>query len=184
MSKDPHTIFTEPPDGLGEEDFYFGTFVPAMGGMENVEVARAFSEAADRLIEAAATRQESWEAAYPILFCYRHALEMHLKAALPEGTQGHRLIDLFKLLRPCLDGRYPADQVAWLAHRVDEFDRLDPKSTVFRYPDGPATSYGPGEHPDPELWVDFRRMQREIGKLFQSLEWVRLHRLQSGELRK
>lgn len=182
MSDDLHKIFTDPPDGLGEEDFYFGTFVPGMGSMENVEVARAFSEAADRLMEAAATRQESWEAAYPILFCYRHALEMYLKALLPEGTQGHRLNDLVRLLMPYLQSHYSADDVAWLANRVAEFDRLDPKSTVFRYPDGPATSYQPGEHPDPELWGDFRRMQRAIAKLFRGLERVRLHRLQSGEI--
>lgn len=182
MSDDVHKIFTDPPDGLGEEDFNFGTFVPAMGSMENVEVARAFAEAGDRLIEAAAARRESWEAAYPILFCYRHAVEMYLKALLPEGTQGHRLSDLVRLLMPYLQSHHPADEVAWLANRVAEFDRLDPKSTVFRYPDGPATSYRPGELPDPELWVDFRRMQRAIGKLFRSLEWVRLQRLRSGEI--
>src|SRR5687767_8211122 len=106
MSDDVHKIFTDPPNGLGEEDFYFGTFVPGMGSMENVEVARAFAEAADRLMEAAATRQESWEAAYPILFCYRHALELYLKALLPEGTQGHRLSDLVQLLIPYLVGHY------------------------------------------------------------------------------
>lgn len=94
MSDDVHKIFTDPPDGLGEEDFDFGTFVPGMGSMENVEVARAFAEAADRLMEAAATRQESWEAAYPILFCYRHALELHLKACLPEYKLWHGLKDL------------------------------------------------------------------------------------------
>ncbi len=182
MTDNVQKIFTDQPDGLGEEDFYFGTFVPAMGSMENVEVARAFSEAGDRLIEAAAARGESWEAAYPILYCYRHSLEMHLKASLPEGARGHRLMDLFLLLKPYLDGRYPANEVAWLAQRVDEFDRLDPRSTVFRYPDAAGSSYHPGQRPDSELWVDFRRMQQEVMKLFRALEWVRLHRLQSGEI--
>lgn len=46
---DAGNIFTEPPDGLGEEDFYFGTFVTGMGNMDGLEVARAYAEATDRL---------------------------------------------------------------------------------------------------------------------------------------
>lgn len=183
MDDDAHNIFTGPPDGLGEKEFYFGTFVPGMGSMVNVEVARAFAEAADRLMETAAAQQESWEAAYPILFCYRHALELYLKSLLPERAQGHRLNDLVKSLKPYLDSRYPADQVSWLTERIAEFDRIDPKSTVFRYPDGPATSYKSGEDPWPETWVDFRRLQRVTTRIFNALEWLRLHRMDTGEPR-
>ena len=183
MNDDAQNIFTDPPDGLGEEAFYFGTFVPGMGSMVNVEVARAFAEAADRLLEMAAAQQESWEAAYPILFCYRHALELYLKSLLPERAQGHRLNDLVQPLKPYLDGRYPADQVEWLTERIAEFDRLDPRSTVFRYPDGATFAYKGGEDPWPETWVDFRRLQRMTKRLFGALERVRLHRLDTGDLR-
>lgn len=184
MNDDAQNIFTDPPDGLGEEEFYFGTFAPGMGSMVNVEVARAFAEAADRLMEAAAAQQESWEAAYPILFCYRHALELYLKSLLPDRAQGHRLNDLVQSLKPYLESRYPVDQVVWLTERIAEFDRIDPKSTVFRYPDGPATSYKNGEEPSPETWVDFRRLQRVTKRIFKALEWVRLHRMDTGDLRK
>ncbi|MDT3669646.1 MAG: hypothetical protein ROZ37_04850 [Aromatoleum sp.] len=183
MNDDTHNIFTEPPDGLGERDFHFETFVPEIGCMEQIEVGRAFAEAADRLLAAAAAQRESWEAAHPILFCYRHALELYLKALMPNTKHGHRLRDLAELLRPHIEVRYPADQVAWLLDRIAEFDRLDPKSTVFRYPDGPLTSYKAGEQPDPELWVDFRRLQRTTARMFQGLERVRLHLLESGLIR-
>ncbi|MBU6430031.1 MAG: hypothetical protein KGR26_13535, partial [Cyanobacteria bacterium REEB65] len=69
MSDDTHDIFTDLPEGLGEDEFYFGAIVPGMGGMVNVEVARAFATAANRLVDAAESQRESWEAAYPILFC-------------------------------------------------------------------------------------------------------------------
>ncbi len=173
MRDDPN-IFTDPPDRLGAADFYFGTFVVGIGGMEGIEVARAFAEAADRLLTAAAQQRESWEAAYPILYCYRHALELHLKALLPSPKHGHRLADLAEAIKPALQ-RYPPKQVAWLLERIAEFDRLDPKSTVFRYPDGHQTSYKPGAEPDPEMWVDFRKLQRTANRVFQGLERVRLH---------
>ena len=50
MSDDQHNIFTEPPDELGEYEFHFGTFAVGAGGMNEFEVARAFGEAADRLL--------------------------------------------------------------------------------------------------------------------------------------
>ena len=174
MSDDPQNIFTDPPEGLGDDAFYFGTFVPGMGSMVSVEVAWSFAEAADRLVEAAASQNESWEAAYPILFCYRHALELHLKALLPAAPRHHKLGDLASSLGPYLDGRYPADQVKWLIDRIAEFDCMDPRSTVFRYPDGASTSRGMEAVPWPETWVDFRRLQRAMSKVFKALNHVRL----------
>jgi hypothetical protein len=62
-------------------------------------------------------------------------------------------------LKPHIEDRYPADQISWLLDRIAEFGRLDPKSTVFRYPDGMYSSYEEGAVPDPETWVDFRRLR-------------------------
>lgn len=175
-----HNIFTEPPDELEECDFHFGTFVVGAGKMDEIEVARSFADAADRLLATAAERRESWEAAYLILFCYRHALEMYLKAIMPNERHGHRLGDLAKSLKPHIEGRYPADQVSWLLDRIAEFDELDPKSTLFRYPDGALSSYKAGAQPDPERYVDFRRLQRSATKMFQSFEYIRLHLMKRG----
>lgn len=183
MSDDPHNIFTEPPDELGECDFHFGTFVVGAGKMDEIEVARSFADAADRLLAAAAERRESWEAAYPILFCYRHALELYLKALMPNERHGHRLGDFAKSLKPHIEGRYLADQVSWLLDRIAEFDELDPKSTLFRYPDGALSSYKAGAQPDPETYVDFRRLRRSVQKMFQGLERIRLQLLNSGQHR-
>ena len=78
-------IFEEPPHDLGEQDFHFGALLSALGGYERIEVARAIAEAGDRLLHAALDRREPWEVAHPILFWYRHALELHLKALLPDA---------------------------------------------------------------------------------------------------
>lgn len=179
MTSKDSNIFTDPPEGLGEDEYYFGTFVVGIGGMDGIEVARAFAVAGNRLLEAAENQRESWEAAYPILFCYRHALELYLKAVLPKSERNHSLGNLLKALSPHLAGRYPEDQVAWLLGCIAEFDRVDPKSTLFRYHDGLSSSYRKGEKPDPELWVDFKNLRRSTAKMFQGLERIRLlqHRI-------
>lgn len=178
MTRDQHSIFTDPPDGLGEHDFHFGTYAIGIGGMNEIEVARAFAAAADRLLATAEEQRESWEAAYPILFCYRHALELYLKGLMPSTRLGHKLGDLAQSLMLLIEGRYPADQVRWLIDRIAEFDRLDPRSTLFRYPDAPLSSYKTGAQPDPETWVDFRHLQRSTTKMFQGLERIHLHLLE------
>ena len=124
-------IFEDPPDGLGEQEYYFGTLVVGMGGMEGIEVARAFAEAGDRLLEAALAKRESWEAAYPVLFCYRHALEVFLKALVPEAKKQHGLGSLWDALHPYLSRRYRSDHVSWLGDRIMEFHQVDPRSTAF-----------------------------------------------------
>ncbi len=180
MSTVTNNIFTDLPDVLGENDFYFGAFIASIGIMDGIEMARAFADAANRLLAAAAEQRESWEAISPILFCYRHALELYLKALLPKTKHSHNLGKLAKSLKSYLDGRYPADQVAWLLGSIAEFDLVDPKSTVFRYHDGLATSHKAGEQPDPELWVDYNRLQRAMAKIFQGLEKVRLSQFNSN----
>ncbi|WP_291521623.1 hypothetical protein [Acidithiobacillus sp.] len=94
---------------------------------------------------------------------------------LHRGTAGGEQVTL----KPHIESIYPADQVSWLLDRIAEFDRLDPKSTVFRYPDGAHSSYKAGAAPDPETWVDFRRLQRSAHKMFQGFERIRLHLLDS-----
>ncbi len=173
ISNDANNIFTEPPDRLGESDFDFGTFVATVGTMDGFEVARSFADAANRLLVAAAENRENWEASPPILFCYRHALELYLKALLPESRHNHSLSTLAQSLKPLLK-RYPADQVAWLHDRIIEFDMVDPKSTVFRYHDGLITSHETSGDPYPELWVDYNNLKRTMEIIFHGLERLRI----------
>jgi len=162
------SIFEEPPDGLGEEELYFGTFAVGLGAMDRIEVARAFAEAGDRLLDVARDRRESWEAAYPVLFCYRHALELNLKAVIPgEVKRNHKLDKLWTSLCPHIKGRYKAADIRWLRTRVLEFHRLDPTATAFRYHDSQPNG-------DPDLWVDFDNLKRMVQAIFGALERIRM----------
>lgn len=161
-------IFEDCPDWVGEQDFNFGLLVVGMGSMEGIEVARAFAEAGDRLLDAALKNRESWEAGYPVLFCYRHALELYLKAVVPDAKKKHGLKDLWEALRLQLEGRYRDDQIECLGARIMEFHSIDPRSTAFRYHDTRPQGH-------PELWVDYHHLKEKVGIVFRALEWVRIH---------
>lgn len=70
---------------------------------------------------------------FPALFCFRHYLELTIKATLKEYGEmslGHNLSSLFESLRPHLSLGEDVENISRLLH---EFDEVDKGSTTFRY---------------------------------------------------
>lgn len=168
-------LFEEPPDEL-DSDWTHGVLLVRWGsakGYDTIDLARAFRDAGAKLVKTALQLQESWEAAYPILFNYRHALELYLKAIIP-AQHNHRLDVLASHLRPLLTGRYPADQIEILIERIEEFHRMDPNSTEFRYADTSDKTYErcKAPLPDAEIWVDFHHLETCMEQTCNALETI------------
>jgi len=85
----------------------------------------------------------------PILFLYRHYLEVSLKGLIIDcadvlGVQAappgrHDLSEIWSRLAPLLTRALPGSNDEWLARLetlVTEFQKLDPTSQTFRYPVG------------------------------------------------
>jgi hypothetical protein len=82
---------------------------------------------------------------YPILFCYRHALEMTMKGIL--DSYGHRYDvappnpnhNLLRLWEGCkaiftkIDDESAATSTSRVEERIKEFHNLDPSAEAFRY---------------------------------------------------
>ena len=155
-------IFDRPPDSLGEDESHNGHLVLAMGVMEAIEIAQASAVAGDRLLAEAQRSGETWEAAHPILYCYRHALELYLRAWVQPEKRNHYL----NVLWSALHNRILEDHIAWLGNRVLEFHHVDQRSAAFQYHDA---------HPqgiEPELWVDFHKFARRAKWMFKAVETI------------
>ena len=150
-------IFDEPPDDLGEHEFEFGHLLISGFTADTIEIAWAFRAAGDRLLEAAADSRESWEAAYPILFCYRHALEVNLKAVTPGISKGHDLKTLWERVRDSIKDRYPTDQIGLLGDPIMEFHDIGPRSTRPREPSA-ASADAPGPRGNSTEWGLMRQL--------------------------
>lgn len=161
-------IFEEPPDDMALRAGALLVNWNGNAGVAASEVSSAFRVAAERLLDAALANNETWEAAYPILFCYRHGLEVSLKSLVPGAPRQHGLADLWATLQPRLAGQYPAGQLAWLNDRIAEFEHVDPRSTAFRYADAVPSGRAP------ELWVDFHHLKASAALLFDALDRLRL----------
>ena len=154
-------IFEDPPDDMAERAGALVINWNGNAGTSAPEVRDAFRLAAERLLDTALARGETWEAVYPILYCYRHALELALKGVL--SSQGHNLSTLWDAARPLVVARLPGDDVAWLGERIAEFIHTDPRSTAFRYHDAVPKKR------ETELWVDFHHLRATMARVLATL---------------
>lgn len=103
-------------------------------------VAEEYHKAAKLLIEKGVTNDL---AAYPIVYLYRHALELSIKSVLILGGEvriipvvgplnKHRLVPLLPHLKQLFGTQY-ACHYKELAEIVKEFDEVDPENQAFRY---------------------------------------------------
>jgi HEPN domain len=140
-----------------DETWQHGSLIGGMACRDLSQVASAYKLAADELLKQAQTKYEPHELDYPVLFLYRHTVELYLKAALNDPPEHHDLSRLIQLLEAeC--GKMLA---GWIKDRLWDFHRIDNMAALFRYADPPA---------DGELWIDFHQLQTVIEKMVQAIE--------------
>lgn len=152
-----HTpLFQDVPDDI-EESAAHGTLLGGMADRQPIDVARAYKRAADLLAAAAKSEHEPHELDYPLLFLYRHAIELYLKAILKERAPTHDLNTLIERL----EAQYGAQIAKWVGKRLRDFHEIDRRSDMFRY----AQSISGGE-----VWIDFHHLQLVIDRLVEAFE--------------
>lgn len=107
-----------------------------------------YKEAADNLVRDVANRRGSADALlYPIVFNYRHYIELRLKSLLHDGRRlldikhkqkaQHKLSKLWPHVRKILEELWPdgdIEQLKAVEVLINQFEEVDPSSTSFRYP--------------------------------------------------
>jgi hypothetical protein len=109
-----------------------------------------FSRAGRILVDhlAAGDRGEQDFLVYPVVYCYRHAVEIALKGIITEARDlldepgglpsGHRLSDLWNTCKPLMQRVLKDSDAEYeiLDRVVGRLDYLDPTGEAFRYPFG------------------------------------------------
>ncbi|WP_166820087.1 MerR family transcriptional regulator [Thalassoroseus pseudoceratinae] len=152
-----HTPIFQDMPGEIDETWRHGAVIGGMGCRDRRQVARAYKLAADELVQVALEKLEPHELDFPILFLYRHTIELYLKAALENPPEHH---DLGGLIRS-LEAECGNQLAGWIKDRLWDFHEIDRMSDIFRY----ASPGPPGE-----LWIDFHQLQAVMNKLVEAFE--------------
>lgn len=110
-------------------------------------IREGYRLAAESLVESATRESGQLDTLiYPIVYLYRHHLELSLKQIIVDGTRlidrrsvhpfGHSLFALWQMARPILEEIWPQgskDDLAAVEECILELDALDPSSQTFRY---------------------------------------------------
>lgn len=168
-------LFEDVPDDIDET---WPGFV-AVGGMASRELeadmlgprqhlqraASTYRWAGDALVEASLNHPKPWETLDAIMYVYRHALELYLKALIP-GKWRHDLVGLVEKLPDAIHAAFNQSVNPVVMDRLREFaaaDNVD--STVWRYPEVER----PVDQKD-ERVIDLRRLKRLLGAIFDDLD--------------
>jgi hypothetical protein len=153
-------ILQEPPDGI-DETWRSYIFLNAAGVNEFLGLARSYKQTAKTLLESALRSGEPRDWGYPVLFAYRHTLELYLKiiGEIDDGIHS---------LRECLlrvEKRHGENFPQQIKHWILEFDSIDPIGTAFRYADDQMKTLS-----DAEYWIDFAQFKYAMGLVFKMID--------------
>lgn len=131
------SLFEEPTAELERASPAEGPPGFMIGGMANIalrHLGQQYYDAAVLLLEAVEHgAAEDSQLAHPVLYLYRHAVELFLKAAMGHGAKSHDLARLAARFKARLKASLNAELPAWISNRIAELAAIDPGSTAFRY---------------------------------------------------
>jgi hypothetical protein len=143
--------------------------------------ATGYKEAADILSERVLNSRQLTDAlVYPIIFLYRHYLELRLKELInsgqallgqtPDLKHVHNLGSLWSICRRIFEQVWPGspvDDLNKIEECVKQLATIDPQSMSFRYP---VTKDGVATLPPSLKHIDIRTIHEELNDVADSLD--------------
>jgi len=156
-----HTpLIQEPPDDL-DETWRHGMLLVGGGRYEYLELARNYRHVAETLLRTALEKDELDGWAYPVLFAYRHTMELYLKLIAESDENTHSLKKCVELVEKRHGVKLPSPIREWIL----ELEEIDPAGTAFRYADADSSL---NQHY--EQWFDFRHFQFAMKRVFDAID--------------
>ncbi len=160
------------PEGM-DETWRHGILLVGSGRYGYLELARNYRNVAELMLESAFKNDlvDSW--AYPVLFAYRHTLELYLKLIAETDEITHSLQRCVQLVEKRWNAKLPAPIRGWIL----ELDQIDRTGTAFRYSDADA---GLNQHY--ERWFDFHHFKFAMNRVFDTIDRAVLDLGSNGKL--
>jgi hypothetical protein len=156
-----HTpLLQEPPDDL-DETWRHGFLWVGGHGQSRFELSRNYRYAAEKLLDQALKDGEAHHWLCPVLFTYRHTLELYLKTIGNITEHTHSLAKCVELVEKLHGEQFPPRARRW----IEELDKIDPHpGTIFRY------EADDGKQDYEDYWVDLRQFKFAMRQIFEMID--------------
>lgn len=161
-------LFEEPTEAIERTSPYEkkGFLVGGGANQKFQHLSQQYYDAAYLLCES--IKNDDWEdykLANPVLFLYRHHVELCLKAILEKSNKTHNLAQLSEDFKVFIKDTFEADVPEWITNRIDELAAIDPGSTAFRYSQNYCKTSKKDVLIDGEYHVDLQHLQSAMSAL-------------------
>ncbi|GAB3306341.1 hypothetical protein [Haliea atlantica] len=130
-------LFEEPTAAIERPDQWSEPLGFLVGGSANQRfqhLGQQYYDAAYHLTECIKHQDVAdCDVANPVLYLYRHSIELFLKAIMQGTAKTHSLDTLAEEYRAFVKNEFDADCPDWIITRMKELGAIDPNSTAFRY---------------------------------------------------
>jgi hypothetical protein len=153
-------ILQEPPENL-DETWRHGVLWVGGHGQERFELARNYRCVAEKMLDTALENDEARLWLCPVLFAYRHTLELYLKTIGNINEHTHSLAECARRVEKLHGEKFNPLVKGW----IEELDKIDPHpGTTFRYEaDQKQQDYA-------EYWVDLHQFKFAMGQVFKMID--------------
>jgi hypothetical protein len=120
------------------------------------------------LVEVSLTKVDGYELICPVIYNYRHATELYLKAIVGTDKQTHDLKALLEEVKVALLIKFQTTLPTWFENTVLAMNDFDPYGTTFRY-GGLAVK--------DEIFADIRHLKTLMGWQASAVQRIRQYSL-------
>jgi len=138
-----------------------GFVVGGMANMSYQHLGQQYFNAAHMLTENILQQEAftSYELSNPVLYLYRHSIELFLKAIMRDAAKTHKLCTLADEYREFIKNEFEAEVPDWILKRMRDLADIDPASTAFRYNETYDRKKGVDQPVIGEYHVDLRHLR-------------------------
>ncbi len=145
-----------------DEPYRYGLMMSPGVYLEPLEIARSYRNAAELLWQNAMDSGQPRSECYPMLFAYRHTLELYLKILGCVEEHTHNLLKCTDILEKYHQTKIPAKLKEW----IETLHRIDPDSTAHRYAPSNMGLCMDGN------WLDLKHFKFAMDTLFNALDYA------------
>jgi len=163
-------LFAEPTDAIERSDGFsepYGFLLGPWGAPSKLELAQQYFLAANTLVEGIKGQEvEDYKLVYPVLFLYRHALELVIKHLIRSNATHHKLNNLADDLEAYVRQQYNQKVPTWITGRLKEIAKVDPGSMAFRYAEDKYNGDKKPSAVDGDLYINLSHLQKSMRALY------------------